>query len=290
MTPRTAFLAAAAGRIDVALGGVPATLLTNAKAQYPAQLHVTPAAQTNWVILNATRPPFRNLHARRALAFALDRSRMVASQGGSDVAAPTCQVLPPGLPAYDPFCPFTADPHTGHWSAPDFGKARAEVARSGTLGARVKMVTTDESPDIDRQNLEVAATLRALGYRVSVKHYSTNNDYFGAVYGDPRHIDAAVSGWVQDYPAPSNFFSGIECPNSPYFCSPAFHRQLVHASAAATSSGSNAPWKAFDRYATNLAAVIPFLNLKAVDFVSKRLGNYQHHPEFDLLIDQVWVR
>jgi hypothetical protein len=30
--------------------------------------------------------------------------------------------------------------------------------------------------------------------------------------------------------------------------------------------------------------------VKAVDFVSKRLGNYQRHPEFGLLIDQVWVR
>lgn len=35
---------------------------------------------------------------------------------------------------------------------------------------------------------------------------------------------------------------------------------------------------------------VPFLNLKATDFVSKRVGNYQHHPEFDLLIDQLWVR
>jgi len=38
--------------------------------------------------------------------------------------------------------------------------------------------------------------------------------------------------------------------------------------------------------------VIPYLNLKAVDFVSKRLGNYQAGPRTALgfLIDQAWVR
>jgi hypothetical protein len=35
---------------------------------------------------------------------------------------------------------------------------------------------------------------------------------------------------------------------------------------------------------------VPYLNLKANDFVSKRVGNYQHHPTFGRLIDQLWVR
>ena len=41
---------------------------------------------------------------------------------------------------------------------------------------------------------------------------------------------------------------------------------------------------------TDRAVVIPYINAKATDFVSKRLENYQHHPEFGLLIDQVWLR
>ena len=45
-----------------------------------------------------------------------------------------------------------------------------------------------------------------------------------------------------------------------------------------------------DRTVTDSAVVIPFLNLKAIDFVSKRVGTYQHHPTFDLLIDQLWVQ
>jgi YVTN family beta-propeller protein len=287
---REAFLAAAAGRVDVPLDGVPSELMATARTRYPAQVHITPAPKTDWVLVNTQRPPFSNVHARRALAYALDRGRMVTSQGGTDVAAPTCQLLPPGLPGYKPYCPFTAGPQTGHWTAPDLAQARAEVAGSGTRGARVRVITTDQSPDFGEQNLEVAATLRKLGYRVSVKHFATDNGYFGAMVNDSRHIDAAVSGWIQDYPAPSNFFSGANCPNSPFFCSKAYAHQIAHTSAAAAASGSNGPWTKLDREVTDRALLIPFLDGKAIDFVSKRVGNYQHHPEFDLLIDQLWVR
>ena len=73
-------------------------------------------------------------------------------------------------------------------------------------------------------------------------------------------------------------------------CSKAYSRRLARAAAAAAATGSNGPWTKFDRYATNDAAAVPFLTPKAIDFVSKRIGNYQHHPEFGLLIDQLWVR
>ncbi len=287
---RSAFLAAAAGRIDVSEGGVPAELLPKARAQYPAQLHATPSPQTYWVLLNTHRAPFNNVHARRAFAFALDRGRMVANVGGPDQATPTCQILPPGLPGYKQYCPFTVG-DTSRWTAPDLARARAEVARSGTRGAQVHVITgPDQTPVFGRQNLVVAATLRRLGYRVAIKHYADNDPYFNAFFHDSRHIDAGVNGWLQDYPAPSNFFGGDNCPNSPYMCSKAYGRRLARAAAAAAASGSNAPWTQFDRYATNDAGAVPYLNLKANDFVSKRVGNYQHHPTFGLLIDQLWVR
>ncbi|HEY6149317.1 MAG TPA: ABC transporter substrate-binding protein [Gaiellaceae bacterium] len=289
-TPRSAFLAAAAGRIDYPEAGLPTGLLSRARTRYPAQLHVTPAPQTGWIFLNTAKPPFDNVHARRAVAFALDRGRMVANAGGSDLAAPTCQVLPPGLPGYRPYCPFTAGPTNGRWTAPDLARARTEMRRSGTRGARVRLITSDQTPDFGRQNLILAAALRKLGYSVTVKHYSADQSYFGALSSDAKHIDAATSGWIQDYPAPSNFFGGLGCPNSAFFCSASYSQRLSRAAASAAASGSNAVWTAFDRKVTDSALVVPFLNGKAVDFVSKRLGNYQHHPEFGLLIGQVWVR
>ena len=287
---RAAFLAAAAGRVDVPEAGVPQDLLETARTRYPAQLHVTPAPTTTFVVLNVHRSPFSSALARQALAFALDRAHMLENAGGTDLAETTCQLLPPGLPGYKPYCPFTVRPATGTWTAPDLQRARELVARSGTRGTHVHVLTTDQTPDFGKQDLDVAAALRKLGYQVSVKHFATDARYFGAIYQGGGNIDAAVSGWLQDYPAPSNFFSALFCANSPYSCKPALDRQIARVSAASAASGSSESWTALDRSVTDSAVVIPFINPKAIDFVSKRLQNYQHHPEFGLLIDQVWLR
>jgi peptide/nickel transport system substrate-binding protein len=215
----------------------------------------------------------------------------VANEGGTDFAAPTCQLLPPGIPAYKPYCPFTAPGGpAGRWTAPDLARARDEVARSGTRGARIRMITTAQTPGFGRTNLLVAATLRRLGYHVAVEHYALDKDYFSAFFSDSKHIDAAANGWIQDYPAPSNFFTGLNCPASPYTCDANLDKRFARTTTEANTSGSTAPWTKLDREYTDSAIVIPFDNPKSVDFVGKRVGNFQHHPEFDLLIDQLWVR
>ena len=120
--------------------------------------------------------------------------------------------------------------------------------------------------------------------------YAKGTPYFNETFHHAERVDAVINGWNQDYPAPSGFFGGINCPSSPYMCDKAYGRALGRTGAAATASGSNDPWSAFDRKVTDSAVVIPYLNQKLIDFSSKRVGNYQHHPEFGPLIDQVWVR
>ena len=63
---------------------------------------------------------------RRAINFAIDREKVVELEGGPEVAQPTCQIVPPGFPGHQPYCPYTA-PSTGGvgWTAPDMEQARA---------------------------------------------------------------------------------------------------------------------------------------------------------------------
>src|SRR5262249_10133479 len=66
------------------------------------------------------------------------RAAIVRLYGGRLTATPTCQILPPGLPGYRPYCPYTRRPGAdGRWRAPDLARARALVAASGTRGDKV---------------------------------------------------------------------------------------------------------------------------------------------------------
>jgi ABC-type transport system substrate-binding protein/class 3 adenylate cyclase len=288
-TSAEAFRAVSTGRADWSFD-FPLSALETARTRYPAQLHVTPQAATNVVFLNTKRRPFSSQPARRALALALDRRRIVTAAGGSDVAAPTCQVLPPNFPGYKRFCPYTASARGGVWTAPDLSRAQRELARSGTRGARVRMIAPTTA-SFGAGALQIAATLRQLGYRVSLERYRSDDEYFNAFFGQAKQIDVALNAWSQDYPAPSNFFTAfLGCAVSTYACDPALDRRMARLAQAASATGSNRGWTAFDREVVERALVIPFLTPKAIDFVSRRLGNYQRHPVFGLLIDQLWVR
>ena len=103
-----------------------------ARAPARSQVHSDPRPNLQALFLNTRVPPFDRLDARRAINLAVDRAAATSAWGGRNVAEPTCQLLPPNVPSYRPYCPYTAGSTTsGTWTAPDLAKAKALVARSG---------------------------------------------------------------------------------------------------------------------------------------------------------------
>jgi peptide/nickel transport system substrate-binding protein len=91
--------------------------------QNPAQLHTAPLGGVQLLMLNTRKRPFSDVRARRALAYAIDRNHLAELAGGELVARPTCQVLPPVVPGYRPYCPYTVNPSAGIWSGADVARA-----------------------------------------------------------------------------------------------------------------------------------------------------------------------
>jgi len=271
----------------------PRDQLRTARTQFPAQLHITPEASTLLLALNTKRRPFSDVSARKALAYGFNRGRLVTASGGSDLAAPTCGILPPSFPGYRPFCPYVAVPGNAG-SGPDLARARALVRASGTAGALVKTLQLTKAPGpFGPIEDELNKTLRELGYRVSVVKAADINSYFAHIFGGAAPVDAAGSGWAEDYPAPSTFMVGLlGCGRQDYFCDRALDRKMQQLSTLQTRDPerANAGWAALDRQVAERAVVIPLTNGKSIDFVSKRVGNFQQHPVFGVLLDQLWVR
>jgi peptide/nickel transport system substrate-binding protein len=275
------------GRADV--GDIPDDRLDDVRTRFPAQVHITPRAATLLVQPNTTRPPFNSLAARRALALTIDRARVAELASGGDIVEPTCQVLPPSSPGYRPYCPHTASPG-GSWTAPDVARARELVRRSGTRGMRVDIITESSALFSSAAQI-VADALRLLGYRVSVKTYPDFGMYFSAYGSVSDSAELAFNGWIQDYPAPSNFIRGVFACN-PYFCDRAFETRTQRLLALQVREPQTATeqWARLERELVERAIAIPLVNPKEVVFVSKRVGNYQRHPVLGTLISQLWVR
>jgi YVTN family beta-propeller protein len=271
--------------------------LVEISARSPGQVHSVPAATTDWMFLNVRRRPFDSVRVRRALNYATDRARMVDIKGGPEFASPTCQIVPKGFPAYQPYCPYTAQRTSGGgWTAPDVARARRLIAQSGRAGERVVVWATRFDREVSRY---FTGLLLRLGFRPSLRVIATD-DYFPTI-GDPRtRAQIGIFGWSADYLSPSTFISspfacaglsasGLGAPNISRLCDRQLERQIDGALAAQGAQAA-AAWAAADRRVVDLAAVVPQTNGRAVVFTSKRVGNFQNHLQWFTLLDQLWVQ
>src|SRR6476619_2221485 len=164
------------GQADWMFDTPPADRLSEMSTKYASQVFVNPLTAVYYFAFNVRVPPFNNLKARQGVNFATDRNALVKIYGGPKLAVPTCQILPPSFPGYQAYCPYTKNPGSGEWTAPDTAKARELVAASGTKGAVVKVNT--DTTDVDKGFGEYfIGLLNSLGYKAQPQFLSADIQY-----------------------------------------------------------------------------------------------------------------
>jgi YVTN family beta-propeller protein len=280
------------GRADAfgSIGGLPSrSLLTSVETRFASQVHSNTFQRVFALFLNTRVPPFDNVLARRALNYAADRAAAVRVAGGRDAAQATCQILPPDFPGYAPYCPF---------DGPDLTRARALVAASGTRGMKVTFWSWEPAASF---GVYAVKLLRSLGYRASLKVLS-RTAFFAAAYDPRTRAQIGFNPWTSDYPAPSGFFEqlltcasvvpGPANSNAAEFCDPRVDREIERARAeqATNPAAARRLWERAERDTVDQAPWVPLVSPKIVDVLSKRTGNFQFNPMWQMLIDQLWVR
>ena len=176
--------------------------------QYANQVHVNPLTADWYMALNTTTPPFNNLKARQAINFAADRNAYVKIGGGPALAQPTCQILPPNFPGYEPYCPYTAGTDTTKWTGADIAKAKQLVQESGTAGHEGRRQRANDQT-ARRSREQMVSDLNKIGYKASALSILAGSIQYPYVQNSKNHgtWNVAWSAWYQDYPAPSDFLN-----------------------------------------------------------------------------------
>jgi YVTN family beta-propeller protein len=287
------------GRADVSFG-LPVNRFEEVETRYASQLHLNPAPGTMFFLfLNTRLPPFDDVRVRQAINYAVDRAAVARTQGGPEPAQPLCQIRPPSVAGYRPYCPYTADPSTtGEWKAPDLARARRLVAASGTRGMKVTIWTF---PLLEKTARELVATLERLGYRTSLKRVAFGS-YFPKVLDVRTRAQAGMFGWIgASGEPPSHVLPLLACnsirpgpqnQNPSFFCNRRIDAEIRRAlRIQGTDLNAAAPlWAKIERELVDQAPWVPLYNPQDVDFVSKRVGNFQYNPASAILLDQLWVR
>jgi YVTN family beta-propeller protein len=292
------------GTADYTFDSVPPDRLHQVQTRFASQLNANPNPVTDSLFLNTRLAPFDDIRVRRALDYAVDRAKVARILGA--YSQPTCQQLAPYIPGYERYCPYTLDPTAaGVWRGPDMARARGLIAASGTRGDAITIWSQPNLfiPDYDPVGRYLVALLDGLGYHAKLRSVPAGDHAF-APQDSRQRIQATLAVYYGSYPSASEFIGPdwVSCrsfqPDSPNnfnvteLCDPKLDAIERSALAAETTNSPDvaARWAKADRRLTDDAAVVNLVNPSTLDFVSRRVGNYQYNPEQGVLIDQLWLR
>ncbi len=305
--PADAYDSLTGGELDLMLDAPAPQDLAILRSTHPDQVVSWPSPLTMYVGFDVRKPPFDDERVRQALNYAIDRNHIVDLLGGSTIQRVTCQILPPNFQGYAPFCPFTLDPASNVWSAPDVDRARAlmqaaDVGREDVL----VWVTEDLPPGAVEVMRYITETLRDLGARAELEIVPDADTYFTGIYppsgdvpgvwpGTAEHPHVYMTGWAADYPGAGNFiepqFGCGGFGNTSGWCDRSLDARIDDALLlSGTDPGAaNRAWMEIEHGLVEEGALVALTNSVTTHAISDRVGNVQVSPQWGVMLSRIWV-
>jgi len=267
-----------AGQVNHDLGGVPAVQngpLSEEFGVNKSRYFVNPLVGTGYLVMNTERPTFKNVAARKAVNWAIDRPALLRTRGKFG-GKRTDQILPPSLPGFT-----NADLYPLKGANPT--KAKSIFGGGGDV---TLMHTTSAAAvnyaQIAKYNLEQAGfkvTLKPQPFGVAIKTMGTRGN----------DIDIYTAGWIADYFDPFDFINvlldgnNIQDANNnnySYYNSAKYNKAM----AAASKLSGQARFKAYGKLDVDImkndAPWAPVFNYTSRDFIIANTENYIYHPVY----------
>ncbi|HZU11801.1 MAG TPA: peptide ABC transporter substrate-binding protein [Chloroflexota bacterium] len=196
--PDTAYNLYRTGSLDV-MGMVQFPSDKLAEGRKLSAFHSAPYLFTEYLPPNERKPPFNNVHVRRAFSLAIDRTALVNRFLGGQYV-PANGILPPGMPGYN-----------SHLRGEQFNptQAQAELARAGYPGGKgfpsVSLSFSGGDPG-QRASAQVLQRFWSKYLHVSVGlNQMEQGAYNNAL--NAENFQLAFISWGMDYPDPQDFLS-----------------------------------------------------------------------------------
>ncbi|WP_367160369.1 ABC transporter substrate-binding protein [Kozakia baliensis] len=287
------------GRYDWMLDAKPQDRLGELGSHYTAQVHIQPLFGLYYMAMNIHEPPFDSELVRRAINEAVDRHAMTILYGGSAIAEPLCQIVPHGLPGADIPCLYGQGAPAPTWQGPNFERAREWVRQSGRAGSNITLIVPNQAIGVG-MGVYLRNMLQVMGFHASVRPMAPANAESYARNSD-NHVQISLAYWFADYPSPSTFLDDLlgcdnyhphsdSSTNASGYCDAALQKIMRQAEATLDPAQAATLWQQAGIRAMQASAIAPLIQMRYVDFVSKRLGNYFYTPLDHMLFSHVWVR
>ncbi|NUR90075.1 MAG: ABC transporter substrate-binding protein [Nonomuraea sp.] len=287
------------GKIDVKVNstGVGAnarkTVLTDPKVKQYADSG--PIARTWFTNINGDVPPFDNVHCRKAVLYAADKSAIQGVYGGPEAGGDIAlSLMPPALAGYKKIDPYNVEAKpTG-----DVDKAKEELKACGQPNGFSTVISYRNERAAEKQTAEsLQQSLGRVGIKLELKGFP-QGDYFKLYAGKPdfakkNGMGLLVYGWGADWPESYGFFQQIvdsrtiraQGNTNLGVKDPEIDKLVDQASAEVDETKRNDLWSQVDAKVMDDAFILPYVwahglfyrppTLKNV-FFSENFGMYEY--------------
>jgi len=219
-----ALLLVKSGQLDWAADGLPPSAWGPLFAQYgtKGRARVFSTSVSDYVTMNNSKGIFKNLNARKAVAWGIGRNALVNVRGPRAGHA-QCNLLTPAIPGYKR-C-------KAYGNNPNLAKARPLAAPHA--GDQINFWYTASTSGTQIQQL-ATAQLNAMGFR-NVQTRPFQSGLFSALGRKGNDYDFAIVGWAADFPDPYDYvnklLSGetiqdVQNNNTAYFNNPTANKLM----------------------------------------------------------------
>ena len=254
-----------------------------------------PEMATYYIGMNTEMPPFDDVRVRKAVAFAVDRARLVQLLNGRAVVA--AGFLPPGLPGIDQSRvralsgAALASGSSAAVSDPlhDVAEARALLAQAGHPDGISATYYCPNSATSMKLAMAIQQDLAGAGIHLILKPLSFPT--FLTAVGQRRNVKIFQGNWVADYPDPSNFlvplFSSaniqdVNSRNTTFFHDPAYDALLARAAAEPSVARRDAIYRQAERELMAQMPVVPLFHPENYVLVQPWVYGFRLHPVWPL--------
>jgi peptide/nickel transport system substrate-binding protein/oligopeptide transport system substrate-binding protein len=286
--PSTAVLKVQSGDADLLGDYIPPANYPGliASPQWKSQVVAEPAIALDYLFLNRTVKPFDNLLVRQAIAWSIDRTKIVKLLSGTGQALD--QIYPAGLPGH-------VDGTAGQFYGYDKAKAKQLLTQAGYPNGFSMTLYTHNVEPWPTVAQSIQYDLGQIGIKASLKQL--DRPAYWTLIGKKGVVGAGLNDWWMDYPDPFDYIISLfskssaidEGTNPSFWWDPKVETALTSAQVMMDPVARLAKFQDIQSYIMGQAPAVPLYQELVTTLHSKRTGGVYMHPVWIFDYAHYWI-
>ncbi|MGQ7311077.1 ABC transporter substrate-binding protein [Microbacterium arabinogalactanolyticum] len=258
----------------------PATLPRLQTPQLKERIIKAPAVCATYIAMDTTKDVFKDVNARDAVNWALDRASVVNATGGSQLATAASGVIPPAITGHKDFNLWKTDGGKG-----DVSKAKALLAKAGMPDGFEFTLDISSTPLAQAQATAIQESLKRVGITVSLNVIDVT-DFYATIQQPALQHEGVLRGWCPDWASSAStmippLFSGDQIRekgnyNGSMLNDPEINAKITDILAMTDTEKAATAWGDLDEQLMKLSPIAPLVFQDGIFLPGKNIAGY--HP------------